>query len=200
MDFLHRVNRIVEVFEGVVRLEHADLAIGKRPAIAEIGGDPFTVEVDRPKTESCRQILDAPVGSSETANRGLGCSGRADRSVENRVLDASVSPPLKRRNHRQNLRPLTDHHIADDTVAAGQWTSSQRCPTFVKQATPTTMPLSSSPASCEDVPFHFRTQYTATAGVPFIFRSASSFSAVLESVLPSVLTACQRPRRQPTFS
>ena len=49
MDFLHRVDRIGEVFEDIVRSECADLAIGKRPAIAEFGGDLSTVEFGQPE-------------------------------------------------------------------------------------------------------------------------------------------------------
>ena len=44
MEFLHRVDRIAEVFEGVVRLERAD---------------PSAVQIDRLATGNCRQILGA---------------------------------------------------------------------------------------------------------------------------------------------
>ena len=47
MDFLHRVDRIAEVFEGVVRPEYADLAVAERPARVEIGGDSATTQIDR---------------------------------------------------------------------------------------------------------------------------------------------------------
>ena len=57
--FLHRVDRIAEVFEGVVRLKRADLAVAKRPALVEISGDPSAVQIDRLATGNCRQILGA---------------------------------------------------------------------------------------------------------------------------------------------
>jgi hypothetical protein len=47
MEFLHRVDRVVEVFEGIVRPEHAHLAVAKRPSRIEVGGDPATVQIDR---------------------------------------------------------------------------------------------------------------------------------------------------------
>ena len=39
MEFRHRVHRVAEMFEGIVRPEDADLAVAKRPALVEIGGD-----------------------------------------------------------------------------------------------------------------------------------------------------------------
>jgi hypothetical protein len=47
MEFLHRVDRIAEVFERVVRPEDADLAVAKRPARVGIGRDPAAVQIDR---------------------------------------------------------------------------------------------------------------------------------------------------------
>jgi hypothetical protein len=47
MEFFHRVDRIAEVFESVVRPEHANLTVAKRPALVEVGGDPSAVQIDR---------------------------------------------------------------------------------------------------------------------------------------------------------
>lgn len=47
MEFRHRVDRVAEMFEGIVRPEHTDLAFAKRPAIIQVGGDPAAVQVDR---------------------------------------------------------------------------------------------------------------------------------------------------------
>ena len=46
MEFLHRVDRIAEVFEGVVRPEYADLTVPEWPAIVEVGGDLATMQID----------------------------------------------------------------------------------------------------------------------------------------------------------
>ena len=46
MGFLHGVYRVVQVFEGVVGAEHADLAIAEGPAVVEVGCDVAAVEVD----------------------------------------------------------------------------------------------------------------------------------------------------------
>jgi hypothetical protein len=46
MEFLHRVHRIAEVFEGVVRPEHAHFAVAKWPAHVVVGGDPTAVQID----------------------------------------------------------------------------------------------------------------------------------------------------------
>lgn len=61
MEFLHRVDRIAEVFQGVVRTEHANLTVTKRPALVEIGGDLSAAYTNRLVTGSYRQILDASV-------------------------------------------------------------------------------------------------------------------------------------------
>ena len=47
MEFLHRVDRVAEMFEGVMRPEDSHLAVAKRPASVEVGGDPAAVQVDR---------------------------------------------------------------------------------------------------------------------------------------------------------
>ena len=43
---LHGVDGVVEVFEGVVSADEADLAIAERPALVEVGCDVGVVEVD----------------------------------------------------------------------------------------------------------------------------------------------------------
>ena len=72
MDLPHRVDRIAEVFEGVVRPEGADLTVPERPAFVEIGNDSTAVQIDRLVTEGCRKILDAPVGSPDGSSQRLG--------------------------------------------------------------------------------------------------------------------------------
>lgn len=47
MEFLHRVDRIAQMFEGVVRPKDSDLAVAKRPALVEIGRDPSAMQVNR---------------------------------------------------------------------------------------------------------------------------------------------------------
>ena len=44
--FLHGVDGVVEVFEGVVGSEDADLAVAEGPALVEVGCDLTTLEVD----------------------------------------------------------------------------------------------------------------------------------------------------------
>ncbi len=46
MGFLHGVDRVAEVFQGVVGSEHADLAVAERPALVEVSCDVGTMEVD----------------------------------------------------------------------------------------------------------------------------------------------------------
>lgn len=48
MEFLHRVDRIAEVFEGVVRLEHSHFTDAKGRASVEFGDDLSTVEIGQP--------------------------------------------------------------------------------------------------------------------------------------------------------
>ncbi len=45
--FLHGVDRVAEMFEGVVGAENADLAVAEGPALVEVSCDVGTVEVDR---------------------------------------------------------------------------------------------------------------------------------------------------------
>jgi hypothetical protein len=42
MELLHLVDRVAEMSESVVRREYTDLAVAKRPACVEIGGDSAT--------------------------------------------------------------------------------------------------------------------------------------------------------------
>jgi hypothetical protein len=46
MEFLHRVDRGAEMFEGIVRPENVHFTIAKRPARVEVGGDPAAEKVD----------------------------------------------------------------------------------------------------------------------------------------------------------
>ncbi len=61
MEFLHRMNRVAEMFEGVVLPEDANFPVRTRPSLVEIGGDRSAVQIDRLVAGSFRQILDAPV-------------------------------------------------------------------------------------------------------------------------------------------
>ena len=49
VDLAHRVDRIAEVFEGVVRPNHTHLAVAKRPAPVEFDGNLSIVEIGQPQ-------------------------------------------------------------------------------------------------------------------------------------------------------
>lgn len=66
MKFLRRMDRIVEMFEGLMRLEDAHIATSKRPAFVAIGVNPPEVRTRRPKFEVVHQIEDASATSTRT--------------------------------------------------------------------------------------------------------------------------------------
>jgi hypothetical protein len=89
MEFLHRVDGVAKMVEGIVRPENAHFTVAKRPARVEVGGNPAAVQIDRlvisGRVELSAKIdrppeSNAPPKSNDFlasfANKVLGCQGR----------------------------------------------------------------------------------------------------------------------------